>query len=427
MLGKADSWRMTLLYGAAHFGKSLFWYSSELLFAYFLTELAGLAPKQMGLVLVSGFLVSAMIDIAVGVSLQRSLQDAKTAGRLQAAGAVVSSIALAATFLIAWVPSDGRFAAAIGLGIAFRLAFATYDIPQNALMSLATIDRETRLRVASTRIWFSGAATLVVAASVGPVVAQTGTASGPWFLLGLSLTFSLVAIVGAAALSVRLAQNDTIIDNSMPESATNWQPSCGFWLLVAVSVITTLFTPAFAKLEAYFAAYTLQSAWWGGTIIISMALGIVLGQPGWVRLAQTFSSARVMAVAAMVQIVGLAGFWSAGVAVPLVSAAAAFLFGLGNGGVGTVQWHAFSDAVAREAPRQAGLAYGVFVGSGKLGLAAGAALIAGALAASDYREPANMMLVSLMTLLPACGAAMLCVVALALAANSRRAGPFSGR
>ena len=423
MLGGKESWRITLFYGAAHFGKSLFWYSSELLFAFFLTEFAGLAPAQMGLVLVSGFLVSAMIDVVVGVSLQRWLQDAATAGRLQVVGAVLSSLALAATFLVVWLPSEVRFAAAIGLGITFRLAFATYDIPQNALMSLATIDRATRLRVASTRIWFSGAATLLVAASVGPMVAQKSSATGPWFLLGLALAFSVMAVLAAALLSEQLSRGAAAAQSRAAAPLTPWRPSRLFWLLVAVSVLTTLFTPTFAKLEAYFAAYTLRSAWWGGTIIIAMALGIVIGQPLWAQLAHRHSSGRVMAIAATVQILGLTLFWSLGSAMPQFSALAAFLFGLGNGGVGTVQWHAFSDVVAREAPQRAGLAYGVFVGSGKLGFAAGASIIALALELIDYRDPESQGVIVLMTALPACGAVLLLVVALALTRSEMRAMP----
>lgn len=414
MLGRADSWKITLFYGAAHFGKSLFWYSSELLFAFFLTEFAGLTPAQMGLVLVSGFLVSAIIDLVMGLSLQRWLHNAKTASRLQVVGAVISSMALTATFVVAWVPFEQRFAVAIALGIAFRFAFATYDIPQNALMSLATIDRETRLRVASTRIWFSGAATLLVAASVGPMVAQTGATSGPWFLLMQSLAFSCVAIVAAAALSAQLANVGDVSGVGAAIPYVAWRPSRVFWLMVAVSAVTTAFTPTFAKLEAYFAAYTLQSAWWGGLIIVAMALGIVVGQPAWVKLARAHSSARVIALAAGVQIAGLAAFWLVGGAMPSVSAVAAFVFGLGNGGVGTVQWHAFSDVVARETPHRAGLAYGVFTAVGKLGFAAGAAIIAVSLDAGEYRDPDSGLILNLMILLPVCGAFALLLIAAGL-------------
>jgi glycoside/pentoside/hexuronide:cation symporter, GPH family len=424
MLGDAGNWKITLVYGGAHFGKSLFWYSSELLFAYFLTEYAGLPAAQMGLVLASGFLLSAGIDVAVGLLCQRWLRNAQTAGRMQVMGAVLSSLALAGLFMIGWFAPEERFLGAIGLGIAFRVAYAIYDIPQNALMSLATIDRDTRLRVASTRIWFSGAATLIVAAAVGPMVAQTGSQSGPWFLVGLSLTFSAVAIVAAVALSAELS-NRADEQRAEPSMApASWNPSLGFWLLLAVSLITTVFTPVFSKLEAYFAAFTLQSPWWGGMIIIAMALGVVGGQPLWVQLVRATSSAQTLAIAAVLQIAGLLVFWSFGASLPQVSALAAFVFGLGNGGAGTVQWHAFSDIVAKEAHARAGLAYGLFVGVGKVGLAGSAALIAGALAVTDYREPANVMLVTIMTLLPAVGAVLLCLVAAALPADTGQAKPM---
>ena len=423
MLGDAGNWKITLVYGGAHFGKSLFWYSSELLFAYFLTEYAGLPATQMGLVLVSGFLLSAGIDVAVGLLFQRWLRNAQTAGRMQVIGAVLSSLALAGLFMIGWLAPEGRFLGAIALGIAFRIAYAIYDIPQNALMSLATIDGETRLRVASTRIWFSGAATLIVAASVGPMVAQTGTQSGPWFLVALALTFSCVAILAAIALSAQLSRRGAEQRAEPAQVPASWTPSRGFWLLLAVSLNTTVFTPVFSKLEAYFAAFTLQSPWWGGMIIIAMALGVVGGQPIWVHLVRATSSAQTLAIAAMLQIAGLLVFWSLGASLPQVSALAAFVFGLGNGGAGTVQWHAFSEIVAKEVPHRAGLAYGLFVGVGKVGLAGSAALIAGFLAVTDYREPTNVMLVTIMTLVPALGAMLLCLIAAALTANTDRPKP----
>lgn len=127
-----------MVYGLAHLGKSLFWYSSEILFAYFLTEYVGLSASEMGIVLAAGFLVSALIDIAVGVGLQRRLANARAASRVQFVGALICTVALALVFLGALMPQEARFVYAIAAGIAFRFAFAAYDIPQNALMTLAT-------------------------------------------------------------------------------------------------------------------------------------------------------------------------------------------------------------------------------------------------------------------------------------------------
>ncbi|OYX17157.1 MAG: hypothetical protein B7Z07_00560 [Sphingomonadales bacterium 32-67-7] len=172
MLGRADNWGTTLACGLAHLGKSLFWYTSELLFAYFLTELVGLSVSKMGIVLATGFLISAVIDLAVGFGLGNRLTTASSAGRLQFVGALFCSASLVAVFLGAWIPMEFRFGYAIATGIAFRLGFAAYDIPQNALMALATADPHSRLRIASARIWFSGAA--LVPARSGHTVRDCG-------------------------------------------------------------------------------------------------------------------------------------------------------------------------------------------------------------------------------------------------------------
>lgn len=63
VLGRRDRWSATAVYGAAHYGKSLFWYGGEVLFAFFLTEVAGLTPAHMAGVLAIGFLISAIFDL----------------------------------------------------------------------------------------------------------------------------------------------------------------------------------------------------------------------------------------------------------------------------------------------------------------------------------------------------------------------------
>ena len=430
MLGQARQWRSTLVYGLAHFGKSLFWYSSEILFAFFLTELVGLSAAQMGAVLAIGFLVSAAIDVTMGRGLERWLAVPATAGRVQMVGALLSSIALALVFMGAWVSADLRYGYAILAGIGFRLAFAVYDIPQNALMALATADEASRLRVASTRIWFSGAATLTVAGVVGPMIASGGTGEGATLLFGLALAFALVAIATATMLARLLpgvggepARGPASLPRGQASSLRRWRPPSTFWLLIGVSLVTTIFTPAFSKLEPYFASYALRSGWWGGAIIVVMALGIVIGQPLWLYLCARMPGARVMIGAALIQIVSLACFWLAGAQWPVIAAVGALGFGLGNGGVGMVQWAAFSETVARHASGRTGIAYGLFVASNKIGLAIGGVVIAGALDVNGVRDPGGNVLAMLMALIPGCGAVLLIANGLALLAADRSKAP----
>lgn len=385
-------------------GKSLFWYSSELLFAFFLTEFVGLPAAQMGIVLASGFLVSAAIDLAVGAGLARRLTTAPSAGLLQLIGAILCSVALLTVFLGAWVTPAHRFAYAVAAGIFFRLAFAIYDIPQNALMALATGDATARLRVASTRIWFSGAATLIVATLIGPLVSRQGDISATQLLLGVAVLFGITAIASAWMLH-RLLRDTAFEDLKPPVGRGTHGPwPAAFWWLLLVMVATSAFTPAFGKLEPYFAAYALVSAWWGGVVILLMASGIVVGQPIWMHLCMRMPGGLVMLANVVLQIAALTLFCFSGVANPALSALAAFLFGLGNGGVGMVQWAAFSETVARMGAGRTGLSYGVFSATAKLSFAFGGLLVAAALDRIDYRGSQGADIVPLMALLPAIGA-----------------------
>ena len=155
-------------YGIAHFGKSLFWYTSELLFAYYLSEVCQLPARAMGLVLAAGFLTGAVADLWVGMAFAGRLASAGGAARLQGFGAAASGAALILLFAGAGLSQDARLPYVLVVGLGFRVAYAVYDLPQNALLTLATDSLEQRVRYSSLRLFFSGAASLAVAASTGP-------------------------------------------------------------------------------------------------------------------------------------------------------------------------------------------------------------------------------------------------------------------
>jgi len=407
ILGWADSWAATLTYGIAHLGKSLFWYTSEILFAFFLTEFVGLPIDRMGVVLAIGFVISAAIDLGVGAGLAARLTTARSASRIQFIGSIICSASLIAVFLGARMPVELRYGYAIMTGIAFRLGFAAYDIPQNTLMVLATSDAANRRRIASVRIWFSGTATLIVAATVGPLIARRYQANGASFLLMVAILFAILAI-GSAWLLARLFR-DPQLGHPPKIAAIRILPLghgiAAFWLLLLVMAATSIFTPAFAKLEPYFATYTLRSAWWGGAVVTLMAAGIVVGQPIWIYMLARMSAGLVMLLNALLKLAGLGAFWVVGPSYPVAAAAAAFVFGLGNGGVGVVQWASFSEAVARFDPSRTGLSYGLFGATGKVSLAIGGILLATALDGADGGD-----LTLLMAVIPAIGA-LVCALA----------------
>ena len=246
-LGRADGWRDTSVYGLAHFGKSLFWYGGEILFAYFLTDIAHLSPSAMGVTLVSGFVLSAALDLLIGVRFGGRMADPCAAGRLQLIGAAFSGVALLAFFAAPFLPPDLRLLHALLAGVAFRLAYAVYDVPQNALIALAGAHSHARTRLATVRIACSGAASLAIAAAVAPVLAARTSGQDAALLLQLAAAAVLIALASAWWLE-RTLRSTPQLGLSAP-SQTDARGMFKLWPLLAIMAAMSLAPPLFQKLE----------------------------------------------------------------------------------------------------------------------------------------------------------------------------------
>lgn len=382
-----------------------------MLFAFYLTRLVGLPPHQMGLVLAIGLALSAAIDAVVGMRLGARLSDARAAARLQLFGSIFCAGAFVAVFAGFWAPPDLRFVYALTTGILFRVAYAFYDIPQNTLMALATADGPSRDRLAATRIWFSGGATLVIALAVAPMIAAQD-ADGAALFLKLSALIAAPAILAAGLLAWRLRRASARTTDEPTAVAAPFRPTPAFGLLMALMAITSLFTPLYAKVEPFFAAHVLQSPTLGGAIILIMAAGLTLGQPMWAWLAVRKGRTVTLSVAALAQVVALSAalILSGSIGVLVV---AAFVFGMGNGGVGMVLWAAFSAVATRDAGGREAAAYGLFTAMAKLCLAIGGMGLGLALGLFDYEAHEAPRLAWLMLGVPLIGAFAVLVVALA--------------
>ncbi len=196
-----------------------------------------------------------------------------------------------------------------------------------------------------------------------------------------------------------------------------------FWLLMGLMFATACFTPIFAKLEPYFAAYGLHSPFWGGGVVVAMAVGVFAGQPFWLSLCRRTSQARTLACAAIVQLAGLLAFWLGGTGQPALSVGAALLFGIGNGGAGMVLWAAFSDIVAGMGARRAGPSYALFTATAKLAGGGAILLVGVALARIDFRHDGTAGLLAMMTVVPGFGAVLVLGAAGLLTARSSKAIP----
>ncbi len=409
MLGAQDQWRSTGVYGCAHYGKSLFWYASELLFAFFLTEVGGVPAGQMGLILALGLLASAVIDVGVGTRLSHVLPGAAGAGRLQFVGAGASAASMMLMFACYWLPDSVRLGGVLAASLAFRASYALYDIPQNSLLSLATQGDRARTTVAATRYMFSGLAALTVAATIAPLLGSGSAPERALLFCQIGLGLSAVAIVSAWLLARAVGADRAGLDRAGRAGERPGPLSPDIRLLVGLMFVVSMAGPTFSKMEPYFAAFVLRDPLVGGGVAMAVPAGMALSQPLWGLLALRWSRASLLAAAAAMVVLASALFFLVAGAGTLAVLAGALLFGAGSGGLGMAIWAGFADAVARDGAGRAEWAYALFTASAKASLALSGLAIGLTLGQIDYRGDESELLVRVMVL-PSILAGGLCVL-----------------
>ncbi len=262
---------------------------------------------------------------------------------------------------------------------------------------------------------------MLLASIIGPLIAIRGPHAGASYLLATTSLFAVAAIGTAWLLACVLREPPSNPTVDLSPVRQRGLSGVGFWLLVTSMFVISAFTQVFPKLEPYFAAYALRSAWWGGIVMVLMAAGIFAGQLLWLHLSRLFPRGIVMALAALTQILALAVFGSAGTISPAAAALSAVAFGFGNGGVGMIQWAAFTEMVASQPASRVGMSYGLFAASGKIGLAVGGLTLSAIVASADLDGSGNAKLLArLMATIPALGAFLVAMLAVGLFSGDRR-------
>ena len=425
MDGAGAQHRFIAIYGLAHFGKSLFWYCSELLFAYFLTEACGLAPRLMAAALGGSLALSALADFAVGRLLARGSHTPAAAARAQFAGAAISACAFSAFGLSGLPPPGARFAYALTAILVFRLSYSVFDVPQNALLALTTADDAGRARLSSYRYVFGGAASIAVAGLFAPLFkGRLASVQAQNFAL-LAFALSLVALASAGGLLALLRTGAAPVvrgapgPRSAPQTALEpgWRLGLIFLMLALIGAAGS----AFSKLEPYLAAYGLTARASGAAVLTSIALGNVVSQPVWARFARRWSLLGSLRASGVLLAFAAALIWLVVGRGPVAGVIAGGLYGFGMGGATMSLW-ALAAAASGKARWLGGATstFGLVTALSKLGSACAILTVGEVLATSAYRDTASwgVSLLLVMTLAPMAVGVACAVASFHLAARS---------
>lgn len=410
---------LLLIYGAGHFGKSLFWQAGSLLFAFFLTEIAELPPQQMGLVLSASLIANAFLDLIIGHAISGRVQSARSAASYQFFGAVAATIGFITFSLTGIFEEAVRLPYALVTVLIFRVGYSLYDVPQNAFMAFAAKDDPERASYGSTRYIASGAAVLVLTLLFVPLIRETDVIRQAHQFIYLSVLISVVSLGLSFNLSAYARKRLPLPSKTLPQAPEKEnilqapparQSQTAFFLLLASIFIISSTSPFFSKLEAYFTAYSLKESFTAALFMSTVAIGKISMQPLWGLLGRRIELPRLFQIAAAGYGLGAIVFLMMAPLGGMVTLFAAFVFGAMRSGLSMSIWSLFAKIASNDFAHTT-KKYGAFTFCSKMAQALSVLIIGLALANFDYSEADNQfILISLMTLIPLFGSVFIVII-----------------
>ncbi len=361
-------------YLIAHWCKSLVWHGSGLLFAFFLTETCGRAPRAMGLLLGGSLLAHAAADVVVGGMAQRRIGSVTDAAAAQARWAPWSSLFFAGSAAPPLLPPPLRLGFALATLICFRFAFAAMDVPQNAIVAFYTADPSVQAQLLADRNIVSGSANLAATLIAAPILIaghhDAVLRHGAWAAV------IALAAAGSAWWLRRLVGDAPIATG--PSTHATAVPVPAMAMLLSVAGLLVFAATIFRAMEPYVAAY----AGIGIGIMVWVAIGTILSQPFWL-VAQRAGPARSALIASACTAISAAALLGSGRTTTTGTMVAGLGFGIGNGGLWLMVWAA---AMRHASAGGATYAVGVFTAASKLAQGLATIGLGEVLHGSSYRQ-----------------------------------------
>ncbi|MCC8538169.1 MFS transporter [Xanthomonas axonopodis pv. poinsettiicola] len=358
-----------LTYAAAHFGKSLLWYTGELLLIFALTEYVQLSATAAGVSVAAGLVVSAVMGVLAARRWQASSSLA-WAGHAQWRGVAIAAVAMALLFLVPWLPAPTRLACVLLFSLLFRAAYAMGDVAQNTLLGLGRWPWRGAKGVSALRLVGSGLAALSVSATIGMLVHSRPHA-------GASLAMAVVAAVSTLAMLTAWRLRQALLPHAQhiagPADIARAVLCSASVLPLLVIAVLSLALPTFTKLAPYLAQTLLPSPRWGSAVLISYAVGTVAIQPLAARL-QTGAVQRLGYSGLALVVFGLLFAMKTTRSV-WPDATLAFGMGMAAGAAGQWAWARHAELATHYGPAQQARGVAILTAVAQLALASGSVLI----------------------------------------------------
>lgn len=391
--------RNAVTYNGAHYGKSLFWYTSEFLFGFYLAEIYGISPDTLGLLLFVFLIWDAFTDPILGIFLTRRRSSTRALIKYQLYGAILCAATFSLMFSKPTTEAVPAWLYAAVAGLLFRTAYTIYDVPQNVLFHrLARSDSE-RLIFSSLRAALSSFASLCVSGVAFLILAQSTLAGQAIGFTVSAIGFSVLALLTALLLRVFVKLDTAETPPRKPSAAApaSAQPIFSQFdtqiiLVLAAGFFLALGWPLFGKLIPFFAKYVLDSAASTGLLIAIVSIAGFVSQPLWMAIGTSLRRASILKITTAAVMVAGTLFGLASQQGLLVASILTGLFAATTSAVGMLSWAILADTLAQpdNTHKNDVLAFGAFSFSAKLALGVGGLLVGSLLDVAQYAPDSRL-------------------------------------
>lgn len=414
-----------IVYGTAHFGKSLFWDASALLFAFYLTEIVGFSAQQMGWILGVTLVLNAGFDLFIGFAMNSFVTNARAASIAHLAGILIASAAFVSFCGIGLIPEDFRYAGALIALIIFRLGYAIGDVPQNAFMSFISFNDSDRARIAATRYVAAGIALLVLTLSFSPIIRLDDVDQQADLFFFAAVIIAIIAISCSTLLAL-FSRDRHVFGEHVPGPESHQNANCNganqyfFPVLLASVAVLSLVAPAFNNLEAYFTAYALPAGAAAAYFMTSVAVGKVISQFLWARLGASIGLLNTLQFAAFTMVMACIVFGTTARQGGVFALGSGAFFGAAYGGLLMSLWGLCAKATALT-PESTARRFGMFTFFSKMGRSASMIMLGYLLGLFDYTEAemGAFYMSLIMSLIPLTGAVIIFAVSFKLSGSEQ--------
>ncbi|MFL6634341.1 MAG: MFS transporter [Massilia sp.] len=375
-------------YASGNFGKAIFLGSIDVTLLFLLTDIIGMPPRQVSLLMLVMLLGDLVFDLGAGHVAARAERRGIGYPRLIALCVLPCACAFAALYALPLLHA-GAFALVALLLLVLRATYALIDVPHNSLLARVTTDSHARGRASGYRTLFSATASIVVATVIAPSMNVAAGQATPqrmaWLGAGAGLLFCTTLLL--AAWSSRKAGGAHPSARRAAAGGLLPRPDRLFGAIAAIAVVTGFALPMFGKTMLYLCTYALHDAGFAGRILLTLALSQIAGATLWIALVRRHDKTVLLAVSHGVAAAGIVLFAAAGGQRALLPACAA-LAGVGFAGVFMLPWGILADIVDvaefRHRERRETLAFAAILVLLKAGGAAALATIGWSLGQLGY-------------------------------------------